>query len=175
MTAERTVGVNELGANISPFRNYAVAFYDARGARTYARVWKTTTPGVDAVDRTAMRIAAGGLVYKLLYSAAQPNQFPQDQDLLMGSLTLSILPNGSGAPVNVRLLQIDIAVKDERADATGWYFATYAYDRTVAGDSVLAQDGSGRSDVGQRSRQPSDRGIVDQSFSPGVRKGASRR
>ena len=35
----------------------------------------------------------------------------------------------------MRLLQIDIAVKDERAGPTGWYFATYAFDRTVPGNS----------------------------------------
>ena len=53
-----------------------------------------------------------------------------------GSLALNILPNRDGVPISVRLLQIDVAVKDARAGATGWYFATYAYDRTVAGNSV---------------------------------------
>jgi len=135
MTLERTVNVNELGGNTASFRNYAVAYYDARGARTYARVWSTATPGVDTPDRSKMRITAGRLVYKLLYGAAQPNSFPPGQDLLAGSLALSILPNANSAPVNVRMLQIDIAVKDDRAGPTGWYFATYAYDRTVAGNS----------------------------------------
>ncbi len=31
----------------------------------------------------------------------------------------------------MRLLQVDIAVRDERAGVTGWYFATYVYDRAV--------------------------------------------
>lgn len=136
MTAERTVGEDELADNSTPFANYAVAYYDARGARTYARVWGTATPGIDTVDRTKMRIAAGGLVYKLLYSAARPNQFPSGQDPLAGSHALTIIPNRNSPPVSVRLLQIDISVKDARAGATGWYFATYAYDRTVAGSSV---------------------------------------
>jgi hypothetical protein len=35
----------------------------------------------------------------------------------------------------VRLLQVDIAVRDERAGVTGWYFATYAYDRTITSTS----------------------------------------
>jgi hypothetical protein len=133
MTLERTVIAGELGGNTVAFRNYAVAYYDARGARTYARVWETNAPGVDTVDRTKMKVTAGGLVYKLLYSAAKPSDFPQD--LLSGSLTRRILPNAGGALLDVRLLQIDIAVKDDRAGATGWYFATYAYDRTIAGNS----------------------------------------
>jgi hypothetical protein len=132
MTLERTVVVNELGGNTVAFRNYAVAYYDARGARTYARVWSTETPGRDTPRLQHMKVTNGGLVYKLLFSAARPTDFPQD--LLAGSLALNILPN-AGAPVNVRLLQIDIAVKDDRAGTTGWYFATYAYDRSIAGAS----------------------------------------
>ncbi len=133
LTFERTVQKDELGGNTAPFPNYAIAYYDARGARTYARVWSTATPGVDTPDRSKMRFAAGGLVYKLLFSAAKATDFPQD--LLAGSLSAQILPNSTGGPITVRLLQIDIAVKDDRAGATGWYFATYAYDQTVAGSS----------------------------------------
>jgi hypothetical protein len=133
MTLERAVRVGELGGNTVPLANYAVAYYDARGARTYARVWSTMTPGVDVPDVAQMRVAQGGMVFKLLFSAARPSDFPQD--LLAGSLALDILPNANGAPVNVRLLQIDIAAKDSRADVTGWYFATYAFDRNVSGAS----------------------------------------
>ena len=133
MTLERAVVASELGGNTQSFRNYAVAYYDARGARTYARTWSTETPGADVPVTGQMRIAASSLVYKLLFSAARPTDFPQD--LLEGSLALTILPNPNGPPLNVRLLQIDIAVKDDRAGATGWYFATYAYDRNVSGTS----------------------------------------
>ena len=80
-----------------------------------------------------MKFAAGSFVYKLLYSAAKPADFPTD--ILQNSLSVNIIPNGSGGPVAVRLLQIDIAVKDDRAGTTGWYFATYAYDRSIAGSS----------------------------------------
>ena len=133
MTLERNVNVNELGSNSVGFRNYAVAYYDARGARTFPRSWNTDTPGVDTPVRSMMKFSNGGFVYKLLFSAARPSDFPQD--LLAGSLAVDILPNTGGAPVNVRLLQIDIAVKDERAGPTGWYFATYAYDRNAPGTS----------------------------------------
>lgn len=133
MTQERRVGVGELGGNTADFRNYAVAYYDARGARTYARVWSTATPGLDTPVLARMRFANHSLVYKLLFSAAEPSDFPED--LLAGSLAVRILPNAGGTPVPVRLLQIDIAVKDERAGPTGWYFATYAFDRHAPGSS----------------------------------------
>jgi hypothetical protein len=133
MTLERTILVGELGGNTARFPNYAVAYYDARGARTYARVWSTATPGIDKPVLTRMTFAEGGLVFKLLFSAAKPADFPTD--LLAGSVATDILPNSGGVPVNVRLLQIDIAVKDARAGVTGWYFATYAFDRDAAGSS----------------------------------------
>jgi len=133
MTLERTINANELGENTAPFRNYAVAYYDARGARTYARTWSTATAGVDTPNLGQMKIAANSLVFKLLFSAAKATDFPSD--LLAGSVEAAILPNSDGVPVAVRLLQIDIAVKDNRAGTTGWYFATYAFDKNAAGAS----------------------------------------
>lgn len=133
MTLERTVRVGELGGNTQAFRNYAVAYYDARGARVFQRLWNTSSAGVDTPRLNRMRFTEGSFVYKLLFSAAPPGAFPQD--ILAGSLELQILPNGDRVPVPVRLMQIDIAVKDRRAGDTGWVFATYAYDATLPGAS----------------------------------------
>jgi hypothetical protein len=133
MTLERTVVVNELGGNTAPLRNYAVAYYDRRCARTYRNTWANGVPGRDVADLTQMQMATDSLVFKLLFSAARPSDFPQD--ILQGSLAVDILPNSNTTPVNVRLLQVDIAVRDERAGTTGWYFATYAYDRSIASNS----------------------------------------
>lgn len=133
MTLERSVRIGELGNNTATFRNYAVAYYDARGGRVFQRLWKTSNPGIDTPKLSGMRFTEGSFVYKLLYSAAPASAFPQD--ILAGSLQVDILPNSDAAPVPVRLMQIDIAVKDRRAGPTGWYFATYAYDTGVAGNS----------------------------------------
>lgn len=133
MTLERRVNLKELAENKAVFVNYAVAYYDARGAHTYQRVWSTSTPGSDVADRSQMAIAADGFVYKLLFSAAPSGIFPVDP--MAGSVSVDVLPNGGGTPVPVRLLQMDIAVKDDRAGATGWYFATYAFDPTVSASS----------------------------------------
>jgi len=127
MTRERSVRVRELAGNTRRFVNYAVAYYDARGARTYNQVWSPSTPGIDVADTSHMQFAEGSLVFKLLFSAAKPSDFPVD--ILDGSVKTTVQPNAGGQAVTVRLLQIDIAVKDNRAGTTGWYFATYAYDR----------------------------------------------
>jgi hypothetical protein len=134
MTLERTVPVPELANNTKPFKNYAVAYYDAVGSQAYRAVWKTTTPGQDVADLTKTKLAHRSFVYKLLYSAAEPGDFPDDP--LAGSLTVAIRPNAETQPRPVRLLQIDIAVRDNRAGATGWYFATYVYDKNASGTSV---------------------------------------
>jgi hypothetical protein len=133
LTQERRVSTNELAGNTAAFSNYAVAYYDTRGAGTFKRVWSTASPGVDTPVLSEMSFAEGAMVYKLLFSAAKPSDFPTD--ILNGSLSIDIRPNAGGAPLPVRLLQIDIAVKDKRAGTTGWYFATYAYDRSIAGSS----------------------------------------
>lgn len=133
MTLERTVRVGELGDNTEAFQNYAVAYYDARGGRVFQRLWRTGTPGIDTPKLGNMRFAESSFVFKLLYSAADPDVFPDD--LLDGALQVDIQPNAGGATVPVRLMQIDIAVKDSRAGTTGWYFATYAYDAAQSGTS----------------------------------------
>jgi hypothetical protein len=129
MTLERTVDSGELGGNTEDFRNYAVAYYDRRGARTYRNTWAASVPGRDVADLTKMAMPIDSFVFKLLYSAARPGDFPTD--ILSGSLGVDIVPNNNTQKLRVRLMQVDIAVRDERAGATGWYFATYAYDRSV--------------------------------------------
>ena len=92
MTLERTVRIDELGGNTERFRNYAVAYYDARGGRVFQRLWDTTTqPGKDTPRLPRMRFAENSFVFKLLFSAAPASAFPQD--LLDGSLGVDILPN----------------------------------------------------------------------------------
>ena len=90
-------------------------------------------PRVSAPDLAQMHMTPGAMVFKLLFTAARATDFPQD--ILAGSVAATIRPNTDGTAVNVRLLQIDIAVRDDRAGATGWYFATLAYDQTIAGAS----------------------------------------
>ncbi len=139
MTRERRVPAGELAGNLNGFVNYAVAYYDARGGRVFQQMWNTSVAGVDTPRRDRMKFTQGAFVYKLLFSAAKPSDFPSGQDPLAGALEVNVMPNSSGAaagtPVPVRLLQIDIAVKDARAGVTGWYFLTYVYDKALPGTS----------------------------------------
>ena len=39
----------------------------------------------------------------------------------------------------MRLLQVDVAVRDARATKTGWVFATFVYDKTMTAPTPWAK------------------------------------
>jgi hypothetical protein len=91
------------------------------GGYTLGRVW------ADALrpDASAARFGVGTLTFKLLFTEAKPAQV----SYLAGSKKwdANIRP-ASGKPVEMRLLQLDFAVRDARADqTTGWVFGTFMY------------------------------------------------
>lgn len=126
MTHERGVIAGELAGNTHAFTNYAVGYYNAVGSFEFKQVWNTTTPGTDSADLAKGQFPIGTVVFKVLYSAASPSDFPVD--ILAGAPEAKILV-GSGTTTSVRLLQMDVAVRDPRATETGWVFATFVYDK----------------------------------------------
>ena len=73
---------------------------------------------------------------KLLFTAAPVDQVP----FLKGTLEWEADVNrsrGTEARPKLRLLQIDVAVRDRRADSTtGWVFGTFVYNGDSPGDTV---------------------------------------
>jgi hypothetical protein len=85
----------------------------------------------------------GTVSCKLLFSQANVDQVPY----LAGSLEWDAYiytntetpanPNGARSLQKLRLLQIDVAVRDKRVDSTtGWVFGTFIYNGDVAGKTV---------------------------------------
>jgi len=80
------------------------------------------------------------MVFKILFSAATPEDFATPPgDILAGApawqiATQPTLPSGKPDPskpgrlTTVRLLQMDVAVRDDRAKPSGWVFGTFAFD-----------------------------------------------
>lgn len=110
-------------------QNWAVSLYSPRGGYTLGKIWKT----VDGIpDPTRATFPDNTVSFKLLFTAAPVTQVP----FLTGSLewTANIHPLTPMTPYRrvdqqVRLLQVDVAVKDPRvADAAGWIFGTFVYD-----------------------------------------------
>jgi hypothetical protein len=118
MTLERTVRVGELGGNMVAFRSYAVAYYDARGARTYARVWSTATPGVDTPNLTRMQVTEGGWSSSCSTARLVPQTSPKTCWLARWRWISSRTAEARWSTCDC--FKIDIAAKDARAGATGW-------------------------------------------------------
>ena len=131
LTRERTSLSQELDPKQTlQWSNYAVGFYNAPGGVTIGKVWaKHGDPNPDLADMPEGTVAA-----KLLFTTAPVDQVPY----LAGSPEWqAYVYTGVGDPrlhplnirsiQKVRLLQIDIAVKDSRAKETGWIFGTFIY------------------------------------------------
>ncbi|AWN42512.1 hypothetical protein [Methylobacterium durans] len=147
LTRERVSRPFELDPHQSrSWNNYAVGFYNAPGAVTIGRVW---------ADRGRPNPAFGSMpngtvAAKLLFTTAPVSEVPY----LQGAPTWNAYvyadandpapgPTSPRAVLPVRLLQIDIAVKDPQvADVTGWVFGTFVY-----GGGPGGQPGAGWTNV----------------------------
>jgi hypothetical protein len=141
LTRERVSLPGEVDAAQTSFwNNYAVGFYNAPGGTMFGKVW--TNHGK---PNLAMAIAPEGTVAaKLLFTTAGADQVPwikgspewdayvwADYDFSKNHLNP---PPGTARVVRkVRLLQLDIAVKDKRAGVVGWVFGTFVYNGGAAG------------------------------------------
>jgi hypothetical protein len=137
LTEERNSAPGELThEQTSVWTNYAVGYYNAPGAVVIRNVWNPwraksgAQPSIDA----ASIVPEGTVAAKLLFTAAAPAEAPFIKDAPAWNAyiyqNLNAYPPGPTAPRfihPVRLLQIDVAVKDRRAGPTGWFFGTFVY------------------------------------------------
>jgi hypothetical protein len=129
MTRERPSQPRELGPNQTQERaNWAVGFYNPRGGYTTGRVWANET----RPDPRRARFPLHTVSCKLLFTTATVTEVP----FLDGSLEWEAdinRANGTGPRPKLRLLQVDVAVRDKRADSTtGWVFGTFQYEKAAS-------------------------------------------
>jgi hypothetical protein len=145
LTRERTTpkpaepGKGELGPlQTTCFQNWAVGFLNAPGGYVTGQVWADPL----APDPVKSLFPAGTVAAKLLFTAATVDQVPYLANSLEWDANIEDIPptdatcnKTNGRKVQrVRLLQMDLAVRDPRANSTtGWVFATYTYDGTQPG------------------------------------------
>ena len=88
---------------------------------------------------SAVNFPRGSVSFKLIFSEATPSEVP----FLKGSpvwkatvakrLDLNKDPSRERVPRDLRLIQVDLAVRDQRAESTtGWVFGTFIYHCDVA-------------------------------------------
>jgi len=139
LTRERNSRPRELAPEQTCYwQNWAVGFYNPAGGWVVGQVWKDPM----RPDATKSGFPEGTVSIKLLFTAAPESQVPylkngfqwQGNIDPLGVACNAIDPPGVRTPATVTLLQIDVAVRDSRADATtGWVMGTFVYDGNSAG------------------------------------------
>ena len=132
LTRERVSRPAELAPQqTQSWNNYAVGFYNAPGGVTLGKVWKNHGQP-KAADGKSM--PEGTVAAKLLFTTAPVSQVPYLQGApawtayIPASPVPGVTPPPGRSAQQVRLLQIDVAVKDSRvASKTGWVFGTFVY------------------------------------------------
>jgi hypothetical protein len=130
MTLERGSRPKELHeGQLTQSRNWAVGFYNDIGCFALGTVWKD--PSFPKTKSFAF--PDGAYSIKLLFTTASTGQVPY----LTGSKEWNAAINDDGSVVKMRLLQVDVAVRDTNADSfTGWVFGTFIYDAYAPGDTM---------------------------------------
>jgi hypothetical protein len=129
MTRERPSRVGELGPlQTSQHDNWAVGFYNSRGGYVLGRVWRDE----QNPDPTKAKFPLHTVSCKLIFTTTPLAEAP----FLEGSLEWEADINrssGTGPRPKLRLLQLDIAVRDARANTTtGWVFGTFQYEKDAS-------------------------------------------
>ncbi len=130
LTRERSSRPRELHPDqASTWENWAVSVYNPRGGYTLGRVWRDA----NAPDPTMSKFPSGAVSAKLIFTQAPVSEVPY----LAGSVEWQAdidRATDNGPRPTLRLLQVDVAVRDTRATSTtGWVFGTFVYDGNAPG------------------------------------------
>jgi hypothetical protein len=128
LTRERGSRWHELSPHqIRRTNNWAVGFYNEAGGYTLGQVWKDVThPNSTKVDFPVGTVSA-----KLLFTDATDSEAP----FLAGkNLVWEADIHNNGKPVALRLLQLDVLIKEEPSKTfSGWVFGTFVYNAQLEG------------------------------------------
>lgn len=129
LTLERSSRPRELHPNqSSTFRNWGVGLYNPRGGYTIGKVWADPS----APKASEAKFLEGTVSVKLLFTQADSTEVPFLRGAKEWQADTRRDPNNLET---LRLLQIDVAVRDGRANSTtGWIFGTFIYDGNAPGN-----------------------------------------
>jgi hypothetical protein len=142
LTKERGPEVGDLAPNSqSGSQVWAIGFYNRQGAYSLGQVF--ADPCNPSVPVSGLEFPDGATSFKFLFT----DEDPQVIRYLSGSPEVSgwIDSPGSGSRSNpatrserkLRLLQVDIAVRDTRAETTSWVFGTFVWQGPAKGDGLF--------------------------------------
>lgn len=131
LTMERNSRPAELAnSQATMFQNWGVGMYNPAGGYTLGKVWRDP----ENPNTKDVRFPEGSVSFKLLFTEATEKEVPYLKGAPEWNANIYIKP-ASPMPEdtpkvqkNLRLLQIDVAIKDKRAQETGWVLGTFTYN-----------------------------------------------
>ncbi|WP_100913769.1 hypothetical protein [Pseudoalteromonas spongiae] len=135
LTRERGTPIFEVHRDQDvPLENWAVGLYNEPAGYTLGKVWKLKD-GYPAPENASF--PEGSVSCKLLFTDGNVEKVPFLKGSFEWTANIYTTSRNRAKRVNrtVRLFQIDIAVKDQRADPTGWVFGTFVYDASKPGEN----------------------------------------
>ncbi|MES2669280.1 MAG: hypothetical protein V4673_02510 [Pseudomonadota bacterium] len=140
LTKERPLNANDHDWIVpgNTLQSFAIGYYNNIGGYTIGKVFGDPDPSLS--DPAQAQFIDGALVFKLLFAEFDPAKIVAAQYPLDGAPQWQVQdPQAPAAALkNVRLIQIDVAVKDPRATQTGWVFATFVYDESLTATEPVA-------------------------------------
>ena len=141
LTRERGTPKFEIHKNQDiELESWAVGMYNEPGGYILGKVWKSPN---EKPDPKNSNFPEGTVSLKLLFTDGTIDKVPfldgtleWDANIYECSPASSICTKKTRVNRKVRLLQIDISVKDKRAGKSGWVFGTFMYDASKKGESV---------------------------------------
>jgi hypothetical protein len=135
LTREIKIPTKTLGTKqTTTYQTYAIAYYNAPGGYTIGKVWKNANqPNVNQST-----FPEGTVTFKLLFTEADTMQVPYlaNSKKWKANIFVPFDAYKERTDTDVRLLQLDVAIKDKRAnDGSGWVYGTFVYDALQPGKS----------------------------------------
>ena len=103
----------------------AIGFYNAAGAYTLGQVWPDC--GGNIPNPRAAIFPEGTVTFKLLFTTTTEVQVPFLHDPITWRANISTSASPARSDQDMQLLQVDVAVKDQRSPI-GWVFGTFVYN-----------------------------------------------
>ncbi|WP_339345025.1 hypothetical protein [uncultured Alcanivorax sp.] len=130
LTEERGLRASEQSWLSADAGAYGIGLYNKLGGYTVGQVFRHPDPM--QAEPGKGQFIDGTVVVKVLFAEYDPSSIVGPDPLLHSPAWQIQAPDdSSGDTFEVRLLQMDVAVKDPRSAETGWVFATYVYDESL--------------------------------------------
>lgn len=131
LTREITISAGTLGPKqVEDYQTWAVAYYNEPGGYTVGRVWANP----NAPDKSLADFPEGTVCFKLLLTETPVAEAPYLENSLTWTANIFVPAHEKQQRFDktVRLVQLDVSVKDERAE-TGWVYGTFVHNAAAGG------------------------------------------